>query len=812
MSASSNMSFFQRSFVSWLLCYLTMWPSVYALVPAPRISARSRVPGASQDISHVDARTAAGVEITLPILKRDEPDEIDVDSLIPVPGAGYTQKDPFFDLTAPNWYASDVMDFYTNWSISAYERKAEKTESEFLAYDLVDGHRGMDCGAGPSQCGCKNMPSLHDIVEAYPDDAFRARQVYFAILQLDLVNSLACVYENGLDVAQLNSYSLVPDMTSVFFAQPDPHADSVCSTIKTITMAIATTAVIVVAALAPEALGVLEAAFASAAGASAAAVVEGVETSVAEGAARVAAGASEAAARAGTGTSRAGSEVAQVDGTASGSGRGVGSAEAASKGKTGLREVATKAKTMVKNLPNKAKTVFSPENLKKATSQSIYRKGKWYNRIKDNVTKEVKDGKGNELSPEKKHVLEAMFADQLNLIVLQMMGGSMGTTMMRNSACGVSNPENEQFKHMSAADLLLMGAIEPIRHDLYDTYEVLNNGSNDGNGTEPSIMATQINNMISGFPFRQEARSMLRNPGKVSDIFSNRLKSELIQRAWHDRPCYMHCGPRAKSSTCVHSHALLSQIEFCPTDSIICQAACWKDGTDMANEPLYGYDKGIDQAPWNIDLTSVVKTSWAQYEQDPVRSLTHAAEGTAWNPSIQLDGNSVPTLAVCRSNATSIVDYTKGRSGHHDKFGRFFPCTCGDEWGSESEAFWAGANWASIQDKGAISRTCRKQLSEHFFVGDPGPFYVNMCKLNAKLVFADVAGTGDQHAADKLACGENEARVAEMLHTGKSKADVTRWLCGEAGVRSAKVTGHPHHEDFDFMLYDFHRMCHEYKK
>ncbi|TKA59215.1 hypothetical protein B0A49_12170 [Cryomyces minteri] len=355
MSASSNMSFFQRSFVSWLLCYLTLWPSVYALVPAPRISARPRVPGASQDISHIDARTAAGVETTLPILKRDEPDQIDVDNLIPVPGAGYTQKHPFFDLTAPNWYASNVMDFYTNWSISAYERKAEKTESEFLAYDLVDGHRGMDCGAGPSQCGCKNMLSLHDIVEAYPDDAFRARQVYFAILQLDLVNSLACVHEKGLDVAQLNSYSLVPDMTSVFFAQPDPHADSVCSTIKTVTMAIATTAVIVVAALAPE-------------------------------------------------------------------------------------------------------------------------------------------------------------------------------------------------------------------------------------------------------------------------------------------------------------------------------------------------------------------------------------------------------------------------------------------------------------------------LGEHFFVGDPGPFYVNMCKLNAKLVFADVAGTGDQHAADKLACGENEARVAEMLHAGKSKADVTRWLCGEAGVRSAKVTGHPHHEDFDFMLYDFHRMCHEYKK
>lgn len=104
---------------------------------------------------------------------------------------------PFFDLTADNFEASGVADYYTSWAASA-SLKSEFTslgEVKCFFYDHL-GARDVECGV--SRMGCTGLPSCEGILDIV-GDAEAARRIYFVGRILDNMSLFAgLVYVNPL--------------------------------------------------------------------------------------------------------------------------------------------------------------------------------------------------------------------------------------------------------------------------------------------------------------------------------------------------------------------------------------------------------------------------------------------------------------------------------------------------------------------------------------------------------------------------------------------------------------------------------------
>lgn len=103
----------------------------------------------------------------------------------------------FFDLTAENFEASEVADYYTSWAASA-SLKSEFTslgEVKYFFYDHL-GARDVECGV--SRMGCTGLPSCERILDLV-GDAEAARRIYFIGRILDNMSLFAgLIYVNPL--------------------------------------------------------------------------------------------------------------------------------------------------------------------------------------------------------------------------------------------------------------------------------------------------------------------------------------------------------------------------------------------------------------------------------------------------------------------------------------------------------------------------------------------------------------------------------------------------------------------------------------
>lgn len=96
---------------------------------------------------------------------------------------------PFFDLTAENFEASGVANYYASWAASA-SLKPEFTslgEVKCFFYDHL-GARDVECGV--SRMGCTGLPSCEGILDLVRD-AETARRIYFIGRVLDNMSLFA---------------------------------------------------------------------------------------------------------------------------------------------------------------------------------------------------------------------------------------------------------------------------------------------------------------------------------------------------------------------------------------------------------------------------------------------------------------------------------------------------------------------------------------------------------------------------------------------------------------------------------------------
>jgi hypothetical protein len=102
---------------------------------------------------------------------------------------------PFFDLTAENFEASGVANYYTSWAASA-SLKSEFTslgEVKCFFYEHL-GARDVECGV--SRMGCTGLPSCEGILDLV-GDAEAARRIYFVGRVLDNMSLFAgLIYVN----------------------------------------------------------------------------------------------------------------------------------------------------------------------------------------------------------------------------------------------------------------------------------------------------------------------------------------------------------------------------------------------------------------------------------------------------------------------------------------------------------------------------------------------------------------------------------------------------------------------------------------
>lgn len=138
------------------------------------------------------------------------PQSVHVDT--PTPGT-YQATHPFFIWQQSNFLESKALEHYTNWSKGAHERRltaqngSEIDETRLFVIEYL-GWTDFDCGADQQRCGCPlDSNVLNEIIVAIPDDAIKARQVYFSMKMLHWANQLVCtvlIAGNSAELAMLS--------------------------------------------------------------------------------------------------------------------------------------------------------------------------------------------------------------------------------------------------------------------------------------------------------------------------------------------------------------------------------------------------------------------------------------------------------------------------------------------------------------------------------------------------------------------------------------------------------------------------------
>jgi hypothetical protein len=96
---------------------------------------------------------------------------------------------PFFDLTAENFEASGVAEYYASWAATT-SQKSEFTSLGEVKYFFHDHLGAKDLECGVSRMGCIGLPSCEEILGVV-GDAGVARRVYFIGRILDNMSLFA---------------------------------------------------------------------------------------------------------------------------------------------------------------------------------------------------------------------------------------------------------------------------------------------------------------------------------------------------------------------------------------------------------------------------------------------------------------------------------------------------------------------------------------------------------------------------------------------------------------------------------------------
>ncbi|KAK5711024.1 hypothetical protein LTR15_012670 [Elasticomyces elasticus] len=232
----------------------------------------------------------------------------------------------------------------------------------------------------------------------------------------------------------------------------------------------------------------------------------------------------------------------------------------------------------------------------------------------------------------------------------------------------------------------------------------------------------------------------------------------------------------------------------------ICQAVCWQPSTDAGNVLLYGLNKTAGR-PWYLNNTDIFEASWNAYRLDSQGSydLVSDAQVTAWTQYDSVANTTVtrteplPLLAVSWSEFISIRD---PKLGHGQKkkheIGKWTACNVGDRWGSDSKGFWNATHWDEMQDKNYLAFRCRHNLQEAMDSSGgihkhPGIYLVTSLRLFAYVLWpGDDVKDEDKNLPQALKILDYADSERERLHKAgfseeATEHEIAKVLCDKHG-------------------------------
>lgn len=282
-----------------------------------------------------------------------------------------------------------------------------------------------------------------------------------------------------------------------------------------------------------------------------------------------------------------------------------------------------------------------------------------------------------------------------------------------------------------------------------------------------------------------------RQPEILENKLFERMKNSLVTKAYADEGCYLKC-----TSTNNDGSTVVRGPEDRPKHimgNTACLSGCY-DPTEQKFERLYGLQGApgqfgrwdasngpATQQPWNMSEARISTASLQAYlNRNPVGYFPGYFDS---NPYEMLVKDFTPILPVCRSELQRLTTERKKHS-KGDKRNGYFPCTCGNKYGSESEVFWKASNWDSNDKHFERDRLkdCHEGPLKGLAGSHPAAYLVNFCQIYYIAVAPPGTNSWEEkhdkghYTKNKIACNhylnyyrDNHQQPDHVLNVGMCK-------------------------------------------
>ncbi|KAL8667746.1 MAG: hypothetical protein Q9168_007210 [Polycauliona sp. 1 TL-2023] len=210
-----------------------------------------------------------------------------------------------------------------------------------------------------------------------------------------------------------------------------------------------------------------------------------------------------------------------------------------------------------------------------------------------------------------------------------------------------------------------------------------------------------------------QSRRFITEPTLIERDIKTHFKNALISVILEEQMCFIQCSSYKPSPA--------DDTNF-DIDGRHCEAKCWQNWNSEKELSLFGLDKLVQAGnEWDITLDEFLKASYDHHKGSGIGKGPMA-------PSVKdlFDATGTSTsgsyLPVCDTYFPSELDND-------------IPCRCGDEYGSETLAFWKEAHfdeWMAETDRDQPLKVAKRICTKNLLRGQtlPVEYFLNLCNMD----------------------------------------------------------------------------------
>ncbi|KAL8816092.1 MAG: hypothetical protein Q9223_004847 [Gallowayella weberi] len=211
--------------------------------------------------------------------------------------------------------------------------------------------------------------------------------------------------------------------------------------------------------------------------------------------------------------------------------------------------------------------------------------------------------------------------------------------------------------------------------------------------------------------------NLFKIPREMKNYFKNAVISVILE----EQMWYIQCSSTKPKSS--------DRSSFEPEPGRFCEAKCWRNWKGEKTLKMFGLDELVKKHnDWDLEIQEFLRASYGHYKANGLgQGQMLPSIGTLFEDKLKSTSGSF--LPVCDSRLTLGANS--------------IPCMCGDEYGSETEAFWNETNfasWDASRSEGLVEKSenspaylCMAKLAEKKVL--PVPYFLNLCNIGTHWPF-----------------------------------------------------------------------------